>query len=68
MDKIKAFFTAPRRKAIYQVSIAIGGALVAFKVITLDDITSIREAVTMISEIVLTLTGILAVNNVTPDE
>jgi len=61
-----AWFTPARRKAIYNLGVALGIALLAFGVITADDVNAATNAVTSITGMLLTLSNLLASLNVNP--
>lgn len=61
------WFTPPRRKAIYQVGIAVGVLLLAAGVITTDDLSKTESVMAVATSCLLALTNFLAALNVNPE-
>lgn len=59
LAKIKTFLTPPRRKAIYGVATAAGVALVAFNVVTTDQINHVVQLTVTVATSLATLMALL---------
>ena len=68
MDKLKAFFTPQRRKAIYALGGALGALLVACGVLTPEVIDKTVDSLALVTGVILALTNLLAALNVTKPE
>jgi hypothetical protein len=63
-EKLGAFFTPARRKAIYGVVAAVTAALLAFNIVTTDQLANVTDTVV---RIITALTAFMAFFNTDPN-